>query len=290
MRGFPREYTTKSTQSSKAPAKANDAKSTSSKAATPTTILSVEAGASCIPHPEKAAKGGEDAFFISESSGFFGVADGVGGWAEVGVDPSLYSRKFMELSKEAAENLPDPSPQQVMQLAHDHPQMKAISGSATVCIAAIKGDAVHVANLGDSGAMLVRDGKPLEVTKEQQKRFNFPYQLGTNGEQPSLADIYTWTAKGGDVLVLGTDGLWDNLLAKDVAAEIRKCSTNNSKELAKRIADMASVAANSKTKDSPFSVRAKANRISFSGGKLDDITVVVCNLSAAGTENQKEKI
>lgn len=31
-----------------------------------------------IPHPQKVAKGGEDAYYIAERS--FGVADGVGGW------------------------------------------------------------------------------------------------------------------------------------------------------------------------------------------------------------------
>lgn len=34
-----------------------------------------------IPHPQKVAKGGEDAYYIAERS--FGVADGVGGWVRV---------------------------------------------------------------------------------------------------------------------------------------------------------------------------------------------------------------
>ena len=38
-------------------------------------------------------KGGEDAFFISEALwGAVGVADGVGGCSEDGVDASLFSR------------------------------------------------------------------------------------------------------------------------------------------------------------------------------------------------------
>lgn len=43
-----------------------------------------------IPHPEKVAKGGEDAWFASES--LLVVADGVGGWNSKGIDPSLYSK------------------------------------------------------------------------------------------------------------------------------------------------------------------------------------------------------
>lgn len=45
-----------------------------------------------IPHPEKAYKGGEDALFVSDN--LIVVADGVGGWADQGVDPGLYSKKL----------------------------------------------------------------------------------------------------------------------------------------------------------------------------------------------------
>lgn len=41
--------------------------------------------------------GGEDAFFVSSKGcGSFGVADGVGEWAEEGVDPSKYPAEFMD--------------------------------------------------------------------------------------------------------------------------------------------------------------------------------------------------
>ena len=36
-------------------------------------------GAAAIPHPAKAAKGGEDAFLFDDERSMFGVADGVGG-------------------------------------------------------------------------------------------------------------------------------------------------------------------------------------------------------------------
>ena len=41
----------------------------------------------------QAATGGEDAFFVSDlGDGAVGVADGVSGWADDGVDPADYSR------------------------------------------------------------------------------------------------------------------------------------------------------------------------------------------------------
>ena len=42
-----------------------------------------------IPHPDKIQKGGEDAIYSDEK--ILVVADGVGGWNDVGIDPGLYS-------------------------------------------------------------------------------------------------------------------------------------------------------------------------------------------------------
>ena len=74
----------------------------SSEAAAFVPRLLLTAGACVIPHPDKMEKGGEDAFFISERGYCLGVADGVGGWAEIGVDPGLYSKELMGFAKEAA--------------------------------------------------------------------------------------------------------------------------------------------------------------------------------------------
>jgi protein phosphatase PTC7 len=60
-----------------------------------------EHGSSMIPHPEKEYKGGEDALFVSDN--VLLVADGVGGWAESGVDPALYSKRLAKLVEELLE-------------------------------------------------------------------------------------------------------------------------------------------------------------------------------------------
>ena len=52
-------------------------------------------GSHMIPHPAKAHKGGEDAMFASDN--VLVVADGVGGWADQGVDPGLYSKKLCSI-------------------------------------------------------------------------------------------------------------------------------------------------------------------------------------------------
>lgn len=45
-----------------------------------TAPLLLYTGAFALPHPSKAAKGGEDSYFVSKSHRAVGVADGVGGW------------------------------------------------------------------------------------------------------------------------------------------------------------------------------------------------------------------
>ena len=46
-----------------------------------------------FPHPGKDNELGEDANFISECGRVVGVADGVGGWTDMGVDAGEYSRE-----------------------------------------------------------------------------------------------------------------------------------------------------------------------------------------------------
>lgn len=47
-----------------------------------------------VPHPNKRTDG-EDAFFVSVCKRAVGVADGVGGWADYGVDSGKFSRELM---------------------------------------------------------------------------------------------------------------------------------------------------------------------------------------------------
>ena len=58
-----------------------------------------------IPHPAKAYKGGQDAIYASKN--LLVVADGVGGWADSGVDPGLYSKKLCELIGKKFQKSPD---------------------------------------------------------------------------------------------------------------------------------------------------------------------------------------
>ena len=51
---------------------------------------------------------------------------------------------------------------------------------------------LHSANLGDSGFMVIRNGRTLFKSPPQQQSFNFPYQLGSEGgNSPDQADVRT---------------------------------------------------------------------------------------------------
>ena len=69
-------------------------------------------GATISPHPEKAYKGGEDA--LAFRSKMITVADGVGGWADQGVDVSKYSKQLMRLILRAYDMNPNRSPKEVL--------------------------------------------------------------------------------------------------------------------------------------------------------------------------------
>jgi len=47
-----------------------------------------------IPHDSKKAKGGEDANGFTDT--LVAVADGVGGWAEQGIDSGVFSRRLVK--------------------------------------------------------------------------------------------------------------------------------------------------------------------------------------------------
>jgi len=187
---------------------------------------------------------GEDAYFELDQKNFmvFGIADGVGGWNKSGVDPSLFAWDLMNSCKEASEYLEDwPDPKNVLIDGYDTVVRKkeVKAGSSTACILTLDkiSGIVYSTNLGDSGFTVIRDNRVIFKTQEQQHYFNAPYQLSIIPDtsiaylQNTPHDAYDdqFTAEEGDVIVLGTDGLWDNMYDEDII-NIIKNDINNVKE------------------------------------------------------------
>ena len=230
----------------------------------------------------KEAKGGEDAFFASED--LITVADGVGGWNDQGVDPAKYSRKLVanvEKFFKKDKKMYSKNPKQlIVDAARDNNE----KGSSTLVVGTIDNEAgkLRFANIGDSGFIILRREKNGFESKlrseEQQHSFNFPFQIGTGGDNPSKADELTFELKEKDLIVMASDGLFDNLFDQmviDVANE----TPNDLQKIAEGLKDKAFNLSIDKTYQSPFAVHAKKNRLNFRGGKNDDISVIVAEVA-----------
>jgi len=190
--------------------------------AAPGTALRLVASAAMIPHVDKADKGGEDAYCIVPIGlGAIGVADGVSGWAEEGIDPAEYSRTLMRYCASALhEAAGSADAREVIRYAHNSTVMP---GSSTVCLAVMKpGGKLEVANLGDSGVRIVRNGQIIFASAAQQHMFNMPFQLShpsiiESPDDADSADVTVLDVQPGDVVVLATDGLYDNMFDDEIA-------------------------------------------------------------------------
>ena len=136
-------------------------------------------GVSMNPHEAKREKGGEDAATVTQQ--FIALADGVGGWAESGVDPAKYSRQLCKniealIMYDGERYMCNPR-----QLCVEAAETTREIGSSTCVIASIDREApiLYTANLGDSGYLLIRKNADELTTvfrsKEQTHGFNFPF-------------------------------------------------------------------------------------------------------------------
>ncbi|KAG0061960.1 hypothetical protein BGZ89_011042 [Linnemannia elongata] len=181
---------------------------------------------------------GEDSYFRRHDA--LGVADGVGGWSgTTGANPALYSRKlmhyaFVELEKydnieeDAFYDYFNVNPVQILQKSYEQSARDAkkegLIGSSTACLAILRDDELRIANLGDCGVSIIRRNEFIFRTEEQQHSFNYPYQLGTGStDSPTDAQVFTVKVESGDIVVMGTDGIFDNLFDEDILEEVVRC-------------------------------------------------------------------
>ncbi|KAM0458797.1 hypothetical protein ACHAPV_005786 [Trichoderma viride] len=187
---------------------------------------------------------GHDAFFVSRvnesGSVAFGVADGVGGWVDSGVDPADFSHGLCDYMASAAYEYPSGSDapltaRKLMQKGYEavceDPNVPA--GGSTACVAIARPEGVlDVANLGDSGFLQLRLNAVHTSSEPQTHAFNTPFQLSVvppsvaarmaafGGSQlcdlPRDADVTHHQLRHGDVLVFATDGVLDNLFNQDI--------------------------------------------------------------------------
>jgi protein phosphatase PTC7 len=207
-----------------------------------------------LASPDK-TNGGEDALFASRYA--LAVADGVGGWSDQGVDSGHYARALLAAARAfceaAVERGERPCPMAALESAHAAVRLK---GSSTACLAvAGRGGAVEVANVGDSGLQVWRRARPQSLlpaaplrleeaallweprfeAPQQQHYFNCPLQLSASpaSDAPRQGARADAPVEPGDLVILGTDGLWDNLAERDVRALLARVDFTACTQLAR---------------------------------------------------------
>jgi len=157
-----------------------------------------------------------------EAATVIGVADGVGSWSQYRIDPGQYSKQLMmntaraalEISKKRASQ---GSAAELLEKGH---AMTKLKGSTTTTIACLSGNTLSAATIGDTAFVLLRNGKIFYRSPTQEYEFDTPYQLAdteiSDGygvfSEPEDALLYSVRdIRPGDVLVMASDGLFDNL-------------------------------------------------------------------------------
>jgi protein phosphatase PTC7 len=222
------------------------------------------------------------------------------------------------------------APAEIIAKAYDRVKEENVIGSCTACVALF--DTVrhqlHFSNLGDSGIIVLRhidsdvagslkrdrhtprtqrksDLRVNFVSQQQLRSFNHPYQLGWTGEEIDDKSASFKSAKEscttsihirrGDIIIMATDGLFDNvdiddiatvaleweqkngfIRAGDIVARERRWKMGNSltlvsaegvTSLAEELCKKARENSLNASVDSPFAILAKENDIMWSGGK-----------------------
>ncbi|XP_034487406.1 protein phosphatase PTC7 homolog fig [Drosophila innubila] len=244
---------------------------------------------------------GEDSWFISSTpkAEVMGVADGVGGWRKVGIDAGIFAKELMYWCSNNAQRaeFDGRNPRQL--LIDSFNQMRTTSadvlGSSTACLVALKRSdcTLHTANLGDSGFLVLRNGKVVLRSDEQHHGFNTPYQLAmpsserqnnSHSDEPEQAISSHMPLQQGDLVLLATDGLFDNVPESMLVRHLGPVHGETQKEqlqlVANNLVALASDLSLSPNFQSPFALKARANNINYGpGGKPDDITLILASVA-----------
>ncbi|KAK4378610.1 hypothetical protein RND71_000472 [Anisodus tanguticus] len=258
----------------------------SSKEATPAELI-LSSGATLLQFPSKALAGGHEAYFVARGK-WLGVADGVGSWSLEGSDLGVYAQELMENSEfivsQCDEDLIN-DPKQVLKLsvsATDSP------GSSTVLIAHFDGKALHVANIGDSGFIVIRNGSVYRKSSPMIHEFNFPIQIEKGDDPSQLLEEYKIELDEGDIIVTATDALFDNLYDQEIVSIVSRSleADKSPQEIAEILATRVQEVGSSASGRSPFADAAQAaGYVGYTGGKRDDVVVIVSVVQKVNISN-----
>ncbi|EIW73408.1 hypothetical protein TREMEDRAFT_73064 [Tremella mesenterica DSM 1558] len=236
------------------------------------------------------------------------VDDGPHAWARDGWKEGEASEKEKTGLKAERRRRRPLSPVEIMQKGFEKclacSLQEGIHGSSTCLLALLYHSTLLIANVGDCALLLIRNGQVVFRTVEMQHSFNFPMQLGTHSRDEPMKDAkrYDVGVDRGDVVILASDGLTDNLFDDEILEVLSEFApplqnlphfinlhtppstpptTSNSlppfspQKVSEALAQRARNVSGQTTANTPFMHRAKEEGIDFVGGKRDDISVIV---------------
>jgi protein phosphatase PTC7 len=240
--------------------------------------ITIDMAAYVLPHPAKASWGGEDAVFTQGRT--FGVFDGVSG-AEKAYGVPLYSKTMASELKKMVGN--DGLSMQEMINCLTRAAITCdqdSTGATTAIIASISQDGfLRALNLGDSTCMVIRNGYIVSKSKEISHYFDCPYQLSIDSpDRPRDGTKMNIELTEGDLVVMGSDGIFDNMFDEDIVSVINE-SPKRAQAIAKRLSEQSRKLSLNRKAVTPYSQSAKKygdpDYEGGVGGKVDDVSCVV---------------
>lgn len=163
-------------------------------------------------------------------------------------------------------------------------------GSLTIAALTINMKNLHMNSylLGDCAFLIIRDSKIFFRSEDMLRKWNTPYQLGIGGprdmlDHPMFGSEKSFQLQYNDVIVIGSDGVFDNVFDKHVLNIVNWYTMEewSKDEIARRIAKHLVVQAKQigmtrRKVKTPYSEGVlKELGKKMSGGKIDDTTAVV---------------
>ena len=196
-------------------------------------------GSAMIPHPKKTKVGGEDALFTKKHS--LAVYDGVSAWMiEDGIDAGIFAFDLSINTKKSIKKYDN-----ITETVQEALKETQVNGSATVSIVKLDSETgvLETFTTGDSGFLLLRRMTRqksfwnlfnyFHLQEEQEKDLyiasksipmmhdeDCPFQLPL--DNPKDAQLDKIQLQKDDILVLGTDGLFDNLSDEEIVDHINE--------------------------------------------------------------------
>lgn len=211
----------------------------------------------------------QDATYNSDS-GVIGVMEACGSWSSE--LPSSFTQKTLnKMCNQIKEN-----PSVSLAKSVDNVLSKeAPVAQPKFCIVQRKEEnKIRAITLGDTGFLVLRHGKIIFRSKRESVLYDtLPFTI-KDPRFLSRAIQTELSLLDDDLIIVGSDGLFDNLFFEDIEDIVHKSEKT---QIAQNLATSALATGYSKRKITPFSerVNAETDQI-WRGGKPDDVAVVVC--------------